>query len=137
MSADVSPEDDLVAPDFAFQIGHGAQETLKQQRGRFIVLLVLFSDPGSLPRLHELDAAMAAELEGAGVRVIALEMAKDAASSSKAEPELPHLSVAETDPATVAAYSLFRRTPSVGRVPAMPTHIEFLIDRQGYLRYRW
>ena len=36
-----------------------------------------------------------------------------------------------------AAYGLFRRTPSVEGGPAMPTHIEFLIDRQGYLRYRW
>jgi putative copper resistance protein D len=100
------------------------------------VLLVLFSDPGALPRLHALDAAMA-QLEGTGVRVIALSMARDAEASVKTEPELRHLSIAETDPATIAAYSLFRRIPSVEGVPPMPTHMEFLIDRQGYLRYRW
>ena len=100
------------------------------------LLLVLFSDPISLPRLHELDAAMA-QLEGAGVRIIALSMAKSAEASARAEPELPHLSIAETDPETIDAYSLFRRTPSVEGVPAMPAHMEFLIDRQGYLRYRW
>ncbi len=136
MSADSGGWGDLVAPDFAFQIGHAAQETLKQQRNRSIVLLVLFSDPGSLPRLHDLDAAMA-QLDGVGARVIALPMAKDGEASGRAEPELPHLAIAETDPATLAAYSLFRRTPSVEGVQPMPSHMEFLIDRQGYLRYRW
>ncbi len=136
MAADAEPWGPVVAPDFAFQIGYAPQETLKQQRNRFMVLLVLFSDPTSLPRLRDLDAAMA-QLEGAGVRVIALSRAKDAEASVKAELELPHLSVAETDPGTIAAYSLFRRTPSVEGVPPMPAHMEFLIDRQGYLRYRW
>jgi putative copper resistance protein D len=136
MSADSGGWADVVAPDFAFQIGHAAQETLKQQRGRFIVLLVLLSDPGSSQRLHALDAAMP-QLERAGVRVIAVSLAKDGEASGKTELELPHLSIAETDPATIAAYGLFRRTASVEGVPAMPTHMEFLIDRAGYLRYRW
>ena len=64
-------------------------------------------------------------------------MAKDAETSAKAELELPHLAIADTDPATIAAYGLFRRTPSVEGVPPMPPHMEFLIDREGYLRYRW
>jgi copper resistance protein D len=136
MTADTGGQTEIVAPDFAFQIGDAPQETLKQQRGRFIVLVVLFSDPGSLPRLRELDAALP-QLEAAGVRVIALSMAKGVAASPNAELELPHLSVAVTDPGTIAAYSLFRRTPSVEGVPPMPAHMEFLIDRAGYLRYRW
>jgi putative copper export protein/mono/diheme cytochrome c family protein/peroxiredoxin len=136
MSADSGGWGDVVAPDFAFQIGHAAQETLKQQRGRSIVLLVLFSDPGSSQRLHALDAAMP-QLERAGVRVIAVSMAKEGEAAGKTELELPHLSIAETDPATIAAYGLFRRTASVEGVPPMPAHMEFLIDRQGYLRYRW
>jgi putative copper resistance protein D len=136
MTADAGAWSDVVAPDFAFQIGRAPQETLKQQRGRLIVLLVLFSDPSSLPRLRELDAAMA-QLEDAGVRVIAVPMVTDTEASAKAEPELPHLAIAETDPSTIAAYSLFRRTPSIEGVPPMPTHMEFLIDRAGYLRYRW
>jgi putative copper resistance protein D len=136
MTADTGAWGDVVAPDFAFQIGHGAQETLKQQRGRFIVLLVLFTDPSSSPRMHDLDAAMAS-LTRAGVRVIALPMTKDGEPSFKAELELPHLSITEADPATIAAYSVFRRTPSIEGVPPMPTHMEFLVDRQGYLRYRW
>jgi len=136
MTADSGGWADVVAPDFAFQIGHAGQETLKQQRGRFIVLLVLFSDPSSSLRMHDLDAAVG-QLTSAGVRIVALPMTKVGEPSGKSELELPHLSIAETDPATIAAYSLFRRTPSVEGVPPMPTHMEFLIDRQGYLRYRW
>jgi putative copper export protein/mono/diheme cytochrome c family protein len=136
MAADVEPRGPVVAPDFAFQIGHAPQETLMQQRNRFVVLLVLFDDARSLPRLRELDAATA-ELDRAGVRVIALPTAKDAAASDKPGSALSHLSIAVTDPETIATYSLFRRTLSVEGVPAMPPHMEFLIDRQGYLRYRW
>src|SRR4029077_20706896 len=118
------------------QIGNAGQETLKQQRGRSNVLLVLFSDPASLPRLRDLDAAMP-QLEKDGVRIIAVPMARDAEASDKTELELAHLSVAETDPGTITAYRLFRRTASLEGVPPMPSHMEFLIDRSGYLRYRW
>jgi len=135
MAADVEPRGPVIAPDFAFQIGHAPQETLMQQRNRFVVLLVLH-DASSLPRLRELDAATA-QFERAGVRVIALPIANDAKAFDKPEPALSHISVSETDPETIVTYNLFRRTPSVEGVPAMPVHVEFLIDRQGYLRYRW
>jgi putative copper resistance protein D len=118
MTADTGPWGPVVAPDFAFQIGHAPQETLKQQRNRSIVLLVMFSDASSMPRLRELDAA-SAQLERAGVRIIALPMAKDTEAADKLEPALSHLAIAQSDPETTAAYSLFRRTPSVEGVPAM------------------
>jgi putative copper resistance protein D len=38
------------------------------------------------------------------------------------------------------AYTLFRKSLSpTGRlpVPPVPSHLEFLIDRQGYIRGRW
>ena len=136
MGADTEPRGPVVAPDFAFQLGHAPQETLTQQRNRFTVLLVLFSDASSVPRLRDLDAATG-ELERAGARVIAMPMAQDAEISGNLAPALSHLPIAGSDPGTVAAYSLFRRTPSVERVPPMPAHMEFLIDRQGYLRFRW
>ena len=136
MAADVEPSGPVVAPDFAFQIGQAPQQTLTQQRNRFAVLLVLFGDARSLPRLRDLDAATA-QLERAGVRIIALPTARDTAAPEKPGPALSHLSIAETDPETISAYNLFRRTLSVEGVPAMPAHMEFLIDRQGYLRSRW
>src|ERR1700704_1013953 len=62
---------------------------------------------------------------------------KDPNPADKPEPALSHPMIAETDPETIATYSLFRRTLSVEGVPAMPAHMEFLIDRQGYIRNRW
>jgi putative copper resistance protein D len=38
------------------------------------------------------------------------------------------------------AYTLFRRSLTSEGIqpdPPMPTHLEFLIDRQGYIRARW
>ena len=35
-----------------------------------------------------------------------------------------------------AAYAMFARQPGGPNDPA-PAHVEFLIDRQGYLRTRW
>lgn len=137
MNANVEPWRPVVAPDFTFQIGERGQETLKQQRGRAIVLLVLFSEPASIQRLRELDES-AAQLDRAGVRIIAVPMLKDpTAADSTTDLRLRRLTIAEAGPETVAAYGLFRRTASIDGVPAMPPHMEFLIDRQGYLRFRW
>ena len=60
----------LVAPDFTFEIGAGAQESLQQQRGH-PTLLVLYALPGSLPRVRTL-AAEESRFVAAGVRVIAV-----------------------------------------------------------------
>jgi peroxiredoxin len=43
--------------------------------------------------------------------------------------------IADPDSRVAAAYALFRRTEN--GVPPVPDHIEFLIDRDGYLRGRW
>ena len=127
---------DVVAPNFAFQLRHGAQQTLEEERGKHIVLLVLFSDPGSLARLHALDAA-APQLEKAGVRIIAVPFAKNPEGESAKQIGLHHLRIAEAGPDVAAAYSLYRRKPSLEGVPPVPPHMEFLIDRSGYLRFRW
>src|SRR5207247_4538639 len=44
----------LVAPDFTFAVGPTPARALKEYRGRRIVLLVLYSRPGSRPRLAQL-----------------------------------------------------------------------------------
>src|SRR5262249_3632445 len=43
MDASVERWRPVTAPDFTFQIGGGAQESLAAQRGRYIVLLVFYS----------------------------------------------------------------------------------------------
>jgi putative copper resistance protein D len=44
--------------------------------------------------------------------------------------------LADANPEAVAAYSLFRRVPGAEAVLPLPPHMEFLIDRSGYLRAR-
>ena len=48
--------------------------------------------------------------------------------------------VTESAPDIVVTYGLFRRTRTPDGAlpnPPMPSHMEFLIDRSGYLRARW
>lgn len=128
--------DPVAAPNFAYQYRDGEQHTLLDQEGKHIVLLVLFNDPQSLPRLRQLDT-VAPQLEKAGVRIIAIPMAKNPEGESTQQIGLEHLKIAEAEPDVVAAYTLFRRKPSITGVAPVPQHMEFLIDRSGYLRFRW
>jgi putative copper resistance protein D len=130
--ASVEPWRPVTAPDFTFQIGPGAQESLAAQRGRYIVLLVFYSLPESRQRLRELAEAKTSRFARMGVRVIAVPM------SGRTTPDEQGTDadmLAEPDPALVAAYSMFTRT-IVGPPPSPPRHVEFLIDRQGYIRAR-
>jgi len=129
MSDQVETFQGLVAPDFAFQIDGEPQETLRGERGTVIVLLVLYSMPDSSDRLRQLEAARP-EFDKAGARIVALPMIP--ATTAPATSAILAAPSAET----VAAYALFRRDPVAG-VPPVPKHMEFLIDRAGYLRARW
>jgi putative copper resistance protein D len=127
LTPSVEPWRPLVAPDFTFETGSGAQASLFLERGRTAVLLVLYTTPKSLPRLRELQAA-SDQVERAGARIVASPIDKpvrDGAPPVAAGPE------------AASSYGLFRRPEGVKAVPAMPGHMEFLIDRQGYLRARW
>ncbi len=132
MDASVEPWRAVTAPDFTFQIGRGAQESLAQQRGRSIVLLVFYSLPQSLPRLRELAAAKLGRLGRMGVRVVAVPLG--GVLPREAQGVDPTM-LAGPDAGLVAAYAMFTRT-IVGPPPAPPRHFEFLIDRQGYVRAR-
>jgi putative copper resistance protein D len=129
----VKPLRAIVAPDFAFDSTDRPQESLRQVRGKAAVLLVLYTLPESLPRLREI-AAEARSYAAAGARVIAAPLA----ATSTAEAELPgdlRNAIATADASVAAAYALFARQGAEPR-PA-PAHVEFLIDRDGYLRVRW
>ncbi len=118
----------IVAPDFAYAVVPGVSHTLKEHRGRRIVVLVIYSLPASRPRLAELATAYST-LSTLGVEVLAVPA--DAAPTPIRSLDLPTPAlfpvVAEGAADIVSAYSLFGRAP----------HTEFLIDRQGYLRARW
>jgi putative copper resistance protein D len=94
------------------------------------VLLVFCARPEADPRLSDLAAAER-ELRRAGVRVVAMPM-KDAV---RPRDKSASLLIADPEPSVVTAYALF--LPSAEGAPRNPDHVEFLVDRDGFLRARW
>lgn len=133
----VEPTPWCVAPDFTFGSGVGAGQTLKDFRGRAIIHLVLFTLPGSLPRLERLDAA-APQIGRWGARTLAVPMRDAPRIYRRLGARAATLPLAvEGSEEIVETYALFRRTLAAEGVPPVPSHMEFLVDRQGYLRARW
>lgn len=122
----------LVAPDFTFAVGPRAIQSLKDLRGRRVVLLVLFTLPQSRPRLAQL-ARDYDLLQTIGAEVVAVPTDEGEGIISRlgASPRILFPVVTDGGKEIVEAYTLFRSAPAV------PSHMEFLIDRQGYLRARW
>jgi putative copper resistance protein D len=131
----VDPTPRFVAPNFTFTTPAGTQDTLKEQWGKAVVLVVLFSLPGSRERLGQLEQARDA-LASAGAQVILVPMPTPA-ERQVSLPELRFPVAADESLEIAAAYTLFRRTAAESQVPPAPTPVEFLVDRQGYIRARW
>jgi putative copper resistance protein D len=130
-----------VAPDFSFAVGPAPARSLKELRGGTSVLLVLFSLPDSRARLVQL-AEIGPELAVLGLEVIAVPTDADPHILARLAGDTPILFPVVTEGAhpIVSTYALFGRTAAPERATAelpMPHHVEFLIDRQGYMRARW
>ena len=126
LGAVVEPERPrLVAPDFAFAVGPTPPRALRDYRGARVVLVVLYTLPGSRQRLAEL-AARYDLLVPLGVEVIAVptDASPDAIKRLGREPRIFFPVVTDGAAEIVTTYSLFAAGP----------HAEFLVDRQGYLR---
>ena len=127
-------------PVFQFTAYDGATGTLKDFRQTANVLLVFFSWPNSLDRLKELSenyeklrslktVVLAVPLDGYSEAAVAgfaadtpLEVVRDGWFEIK------------------NSYILYRRTlkyPDILGSGNIPNHMEFLVDRFGYLRARW
>jgi putative copper resistance protein D len=118
----------IVAPDFAFAVGPAAARSLRDYRGERIVLLVLYTLPGSRARLGQLaDAHRLLGVLGADIVAIPTDAAPDAIARIGATPRVLFQVVTSGAPEILAAYRPF----------APAAHAELLIDRQGYLRARW
>jgi putative copper export protein/mono/diheme cytochrome c family protein/peroxiredoxin len=115
----------VVAPDFTFAVGPTPPRALRDYRGARIVLVVLYTLPGSRPRLAELAARYEA-LAPLGAEIIAVptDASPDAIKRLGADPRVFFPVVTEGAGEIVRTYSLFMPGP----------HAEFLVDRQGYLR---
>jgi putative copper export protein/mono/diheme cytochrome c family protein len=125
MGSTVEPERSwLVAPDFSFAVGPTPPRTLKDYRGK-VVLLVLYGLPGSRPRMSQL-ALREGTLAALGAEVIAVptDAAPDAIRRLGAEPRVLFPVATDGVDAILTTYRLFAAAP----------HAELLIDRQGYVR---
>jgi putative copper resistance protein D len=132
----VEPWRPIVAPDFTFQVAARTQESLQQQRGRYIAMVVFYTLPQSLPRLRALAAERSA-LEQAGARIIAVPTSASSTAAASDTLNLDQSMFVMTSPDVAAAYTMFARRKDTASGELAPAHMEFLIDRQGYLRARW
>lgn len=130
----------LAAPDFVYRTLKGDTRSLKEHRGQ-VAMLVLFTWPQSQARLTQL-AELQDRFAAAGVTLIAVP-----ADAMAIGPETQRtIAALNLDPVMdgsqeiFATYALFRRSLSQAGTqpdPPIPGHMEFLIDRQGYVRARW
>lgn len=124
----------LAAPDVTYSVGPGAPRSLKDFRGRRVVLLVLFTLPDSRPRLGQLARSYdILQTMGAEVLAVPTDGGDQIISRLGASPRILFPVATDGAKETVAAYSLFQPAAWI-RTPA---HVEYMIDRQGYLRARW
>jgi putative copper export protein/mono/diheme cytochrome c family protein len=115
----------VVAPDFSFTVGPTPARTLREYRGRRVVLVVLYTLPVSADRLTELAERYDVMVPlGAEIIAVPTDAAPDAIKrlARMARALFPVVTGGAAE--IVAAYSLFAAGP----------HAEFLVDRQGYLR---
>ena len=130
----------LVAPDFSHTTSLGEGQMLRDYRGQQMVLLIFFSLPASAERLAQLQE-LYPRLREPRVAMLGVPLQPD----RDVHRELSGLPVSfplvvEGAAEVAATYSLFRKSVhAVGGQPSstIPSHLEFLIDRQGYIRARW
>ncbi|SEN16850.1 putative copper resistance protein D [Nitrosospira multiformis] len=143
MSPTVKPEQpqpNMGPPNFSYVAQDGSSGTLKDFRNQKNVLLVLFSWPQSRERLAQLEA-LHAKLQAGNTVLLAVpehDLSPAALGQLKASVHFPI--VTEGAEEIVRSYALFRRTlshPDLLGGGTVPDHMEFLVDRFGYLRARW
>ncbi len=137
----VTPDQPYMAPqNFSYSAHDGASGTLKDFRRQKTVLLVLFSWPESRARLDQLRLAYAT-LSGSNTVVLAVPVNDpNPLDLAAITTDMPFPVVTQGALEIVRSYALFRRTlsnPDLAGEGTTPTHMEFLMDRYGYLRARW
>jgi mono/diheme cytochrome c family protein len=128
------------APDFGFRGPGGSEETLLSRAAAVPLLLVFFTpveEAADDSRLHRLAASRGALAE-AGLDLLALPLEEGTPTGIErhgiADPDLAEI-IASAAPDVAATYRLIATSRS--RAASTPSHLEFLIDRKGYLRALW
>lgn len=137
----ILPEQPFMAtPNFSYAAHDGSSGTLKDFRGKQAVLLVFFSWPESRVRLDQLRAATPS-ITGKNTAILAVPMTDLPPDELAAiVRDIPFPVVTQGAREIASSYVLFRRTLSIPDLfgeGTSPKHMEFLIDRFGYLRARW
>ena len=137
----VAPDQPYMAPqNFSYSAGDGTSGTLKDFRRQKAVLLVLFSWPESRARLDQLRQAFAALRDSNTVVLAAPVNDPNPQDMAVLTATIPFPLVTQGAQEIAHSYALFRRTlsnPDLAGEGTSPKHMEFLIDRYGYLRARW
>ena len=134
------PQANMGPPTFSYAASDGSSGTHKDFRGEKNVLLVRFSWPQWKELMKELRE-LYPRLTQANTTLLAVpeddlspqELADIAA-------QIPFPVVTQGAHEIVRSYALFRRTlskPDLLGEGTLPRHMEFLVDRFGYLRARW
>jgi putative copper export protein/mono/diheme cytochrome c family protein len=113
------------APDFPFELADGSQATLRDRVAEGPLLLVLADNGASAARQESL-AAMRQQLAEAGLAMLVL-------PGTAAEAAPRSLPTAMVDPSVREVYRLIAAKLG-GQADPLPTHLEFLIDRNGFIR---
>jgi putative copper resistance protein D len=134
------PQPSLGPPNFSYTAHDGSSGTLKDFRNQKNVLLVLFSWPASRERMEQLRA-LHTQLGGANTVLLAVpEDDPDSKEIAQMTAHVPFPVITQGAAEIVRSYTLFRRTlnkPDLLGEGSLPPHMEFLVDRFGYLRARW
>jgi len=131
----------VIAPDATIALGPMPAKSLKEFRGARSVLLVFFALPDSKRRLDVL-ARSYETLQALGTEIVGVPLDGGGGVLSRlgGDPPIYFPVVTEGSDEIARAYGLFRRTLSPEGMtpdPPMPSHMELLVDRAGYLRARW
>jgi len=134
------PQPSMGLPNFSYFAHDGSSGTLKDFREKKTVLLVLFSWPQSQARLEQLRQAHERLSDGT-TQILAVPMTDpDTPELVAIMASLPFPVVTQGAAEIMRSYALFRRTlnnPDLLGEGLVPEHMEFLVDRYGYLRARW
>jgi putative copper export protein/mono/diheme cytochrome c family protein len=125
----------VAAPDFTFELAGQGQESLRQPQGNVITLLVMYTLPQSLPYLNALAAASGGFAQ-IGLRVIAIPKSAPSSGANVESDAVPHAIAATVDADVDKTYAMFARQDVVAD-SAAPVEVDYMIDRQGYIRARW
>lgn len=127
-------------PVFSYTAHDGSSGVLQEFRDKYSVLLVIFTWPQSKERIEQLKQSFE-KLDKQNIAILIVpekELTSD--ELSEITVNLPFPVVTQGASEIVQSYSLFRRTmnrPDILGRGSTPDHMEFLIDRDGFLRARW